>query len=60
MKEPVAFARVNCHLFCASEAVLAGSGLQGMYKLLPGLLQPGAELHRQQAGLSGWMLLPRR
>lgn len=45
--------------FVPSEVVLAGSGVQGMYKLLPGFLQPGANVHRQQAGLSGWMLLSR-
>lgn len=45
--------------FVPSEAVLAGSGVQGMYKLLPGFLRPGARVHRQQAGLPGRMLLSR-
>ncbi len=28
-----------------------------MHQLLPSVLQPGANMHRQQAGLPGWMLL---
>lgn len=46
-------------IFLSREAVFRGSGVQGMYQLLPGFLQPGANVHRQQAGMSGWMLLSR-
>lgn len=46
-------------LFVPSEAVLAGSGVQGVHQLLPGFLRPGASVPRQQAGLPGRMLLSR-
>lgn len=46
-----------CLIFVTSEAVFPWSAVQGVYKLLPGVLQPGANMHRQQARLPGWMLL---